>query len=51
MAEIAVAPAATSTACSKVLPAKEDRMAGYGLFVLVVAVGTATVGYYWLRND
>ncbi len=29
----------------------EDLMAGYGLFVLILAVGTATVGYYWMRND
>jgi len=26
-------------------------MAGYGLFVLVLAVGTATAGYFWMRND
>lgn len=29
----------------------EVAMAGYGLVVLVFAVATATVGYYWLRND
>jgi hypothetical protein len=29
----------------------ENIMAGYGLFVLILAVGTATAGYFWLRND
>jgi len=29
----------------------EVIMAGYGLFVLVLAVGTATAGYFWMRND
>jgi hypothetical protein len=33
------------------VPVREDSMAGYGLFVLMLAVGTATVGYFWLRND
>jgi len=27
------------------------QMAGYGLFVLVLAVGVATIGYYVMRND
>jgi hypothetical protein len=29
----------------------EANMAGYGLFVLILAVGAATAGYFWLRND
>lgn len=29
----------------------EEIMAGYGLFVLILAVGTATAGYFWMRND
>ncbi|MEK8123112.1 hypothetical protein WOB59_08530 [Methylocystis sp. IM4] len=35
----------------RLLRSGEDAMAGYGLFVLVLAVGAATVGYFWLRND
>lgn len=30
---------------------RENAMAGYGLFVLVLAVGAATLGYFWLRED
>ncbi len=36
---------------SALRPSREAPMAGYGLFVLVLAVGTATLGYFWLRND
>lgn len=30
---------------------RENAMAGYGLFVLILAVGAATLGYFWLRDD
>ncbi|MGJ0505983.1 MAG: hypothetical protein ACR652_02365 [Methylocystis sp.] len=33
------------------LSPREDAMAGYGLFVLILAVGAATLGYFWMRDD